>query len=146
MADAVEELRHVQVDDPSVSETALPADPDRIQGRAARPVAVGIGVEDRLDLRLDPGGHDRLRDSVGDGRHSQYPYSPAVRLRYLHSLDRWREVAARGHPIPDLVQIVSQIFLENLERDPIHTRRTPIGLHLPIGLQHFPLRDIERLS
>ena len=29
---------------------------------------------------------------------------------------------------PDLVQIVLQISLENLERDPIHTRCTPLAL------------------
>src|SRR6185369_13541934 len=47
---------------------------------------------------------------------------------------------------PDLVQVVLQILLEYLERHPIHTRRTPIGFNLPIGLPYLPLRNIKRLT
>src|ERR1019366_5822898 len=49
----------------------MPAGGSRIQRGARRPVAVGIGVEDLLGLRLDHPGHHRLRHPVrygGDGR------------------------------------------------------------------------------
>ncbi len=42
-----------------------------------------------------------------------------MRFRYFHRLDRRREVAARGHPIPDPIQVVLQIGLELLDRDSI---------------------------
>ena len=55
---------------------------------------------------------------------------PHPAFRYLHRPHRRREVRARGHPIPDPIQIVLQILLELLERTAVHTRRTLIGLHL----------------
>src|SRR2546423_14125990 len=40
---------------------------------------------------------------------------------------------------PDLVQVVLQILLEFVDRAPIHSRRTLVGLDLLVGLPHFPL-------
>ena len=77
-------------------------------------------MEDRLDLPLQPRGHHCLRDPIGHSRHTQNPDPIAVRLRYLHGQHRRRKVTARGHSIPDLVQIVLQIVLELLERAPVH--------------------------
>ena len=117
---AVEELLDVQIDHPVVSSNTAPGMPHRVQRRPSRPVAVGVRMEDRLDLRLQPAGHHRLRDpsaTVGTPRISD---PAAMRLRYLHRPHRRRKVAPRGHPIPDLVQIVLQIRLELLQRAPVH--------------------------
>src|SRR5665811_1519082 len=45
----------------------------------------------------------------------------------------------------DPVQIPTQIGLEVLHRHLVHTRRTLVGLHLPIRLPDLPLGDLERL-
>ena len=103
-------------------------------------------MEDLLDpLPQDPGDH-RLRDPVGHGRHAQDPRAAAVRLLDLYRTHRGREVAPRGHPVPDLVQVSPQILLELLDRDPVRTRRALVGLHLLIRLPDSPLRNAERLA
>jgi hypothetical protein len=93
-ADAVEEPLHVQVDDPVVLPAALPAYRDRVQRRPARPVAVGVRMEDRLDLALQPAGDHRLGDPVGDRGHAQDPDPVTMRLWDLHRGHRGRDVAA----------------------------------------------------
>src|SRR5439155_20674269 len=98
--------------DPAVFPTASPAGSHRIQRRSVRPVAVRVRVEDRLDLRLQPARGYRLRDPIGHGGHTEDPDPIAMRLRYLHRFDRRWEVGPRGHPIPDLVQVVAQILPE----------------------------------
>ena len=50
--DAVEELPDVQIDHPVVPPAALAARCDRVDRRPPRPVAVGIGVEDRFGRPL----------------------------------------------------------------------------------------------
>ena len=53
-----------------------------------------------------------------------------MRFRYFHRPHRGREIAARGHPVPDLIQIAPQILRELLDRAAIHSRRALIGLDL----------------
>jgi hypothetical protein len=103
-------------------------------------------VEDRLDLPRQPPGHHRLRDPVRDRWSPKDPRSTAMRLGDLHRPPRRREVAPRGHPVPDLVQLVLQIRLEVLKRAPVHPRRAPIGLPRLPGFLHLPLRDRQRLA
>ena len=43
-----------------------------------------------------------------------------MRFGYLHSQHRRRKVTPRGHPIPDLVQIVLQILLKTLDAASVH--------------------------
>ena len=66
----VEEFLDVQVEHPVGFPAALPAYAHRVQRRAARPVTIGVVVEDRLDPRLELLGHHRLRHPVGDGRYA----------------------------------------------------------------------------
>ena len=103
-------------------------------------------MKDRFDLRLQPARYHRLGHSVRDRRHTKGSRPTAMRFGYLHRQHRRRKVRPRGHPIPDLVQVVLQILVELLQRHPVHTRRTPIGFNLPIGLPHLPLRNIKRLT
>src|SRR3954449_7958171 len=66
----------------------------------------------RPDLQLQR--HHGLCDSVGHGGHPQCSGAPTQRFRYFHRFHRRRKVGSRGHPIPDLVEIVLQIGLEIL--------------------------------
>jgi hypothetical protein len=102
-------------------------------------------MEDRFDLGLQPVGHHRLRDSVRDGRDAEHPGSLSVRFRYRHRGHRGWEVAARGHPVPDLVQVAPQILLELPQRHPVHSRRTVVRLDLLVCLPDLPLGNLERL-
>jgi hypothetical protein len=47
----VEERPDVQIEHPVQAPTALPADPDRVKGRATRPIPIGV----RVEVRLHPG-------------------------------------------------------------------------------------------
>ena len=102
-------------------------------------------MEDHLDPLRQLLGHHRLRHPVSDGGYAQHPGSAAMRLGYLHRAHRRRKVTSRGHPIPDLVQVVVQVGLEPLDRHPVHARRTLVRLDLLPGLLDRPLRNLERL-
>ena len=143
---AVEEPLDIQVDHPVLRPAAPSAHRDRVQRRPARPVAVGVGMEARLHRLLQPPRHHGLGDPVRDRGHPKHPGPAAMRLGYLHRQHRRRQVAARRHPVPDLVQVAPEILLEVLQRAPVHTRCALVGLHLPIGLPHLPLGDHNRLS
>lgn len=99
--DAVEKRLQVQVENPILSPAALPTDPDRVQGRPARPIPVGVRVKMRLHPGLQVSAYDGLGDPVRDRRHPEHPRA-AVPLRYLHRTHRRREVAPRREPIPEL--------------------------------------------
>ena len=103
-------------------------------------------MEDLFDLLLQPPGHHRLRDPVRDSRHTQDPRAAAVRLRDLHRTHRGREVAPRGHPVPDLVQIIPSDPPRTPRSTPIRTRRALVGLNLLPRLPDSPLRNTERLA
>jgi hypothetical protein len=68
-------------------------------------VAVGVRVKHRLHLALQLHGCHRLGDPIGHSGHAKDPDPFAPCFWYLHGLDRRREVAARGHAIPQLEQI-----------------------------------------
>ena len=104
----IEELLDVEIDHPVVLPAPLPACRERLMGRLARPVAIGVRVKPMVRPFLQMPGHDRLRDPVGDRRHAQHADPAAVRLGDLHRPDRGRQVGPRAHPIPDLVEVVPQ--------------------------------------
>lgn len=91
-------------------------------------------------------GHHRLRHSVADARNPEGPHAVAMLFRYLHGLDRRREIALRGHAVPDPVQIVLQFLLEVLDGHAIDARSAPVLLYLLPRLPDLPLRDLERLA
>ena len=103
-------------------------------------------MELRFHLILQPGRDHGLRDPVRDGGNPENPGASAMRFRYFHRPHRGREIAARGHPVPDLIQIAPQILRELLYRAAIHSRRALIGLDLLPCPPYFPLRDLKRLS
>ena len=102
-------------------------------------------MEPRLHQRLQIHGHHRLRDPVGDRGHAEHTDPAAMRLGDLHRPDRGRKVGPRAHPIPDPVEVVLQIGLELVQRLPIHSRGTLVGLDLPLRLPDQLLGNRERL-
>src|SRR5262249_667480 len=57
---------------------------------------------------------------------------------------RRRKVGSRAHPVPDLVQITCQVFLELLDRLFILTGRATIGFDRFVRFVHQALIDVER--
>src|SRR5664279_4541047 len=93
-------------------------------------------MENRFRSWLQPQCDHRLSDSVRDGGNSKNPCPTAMRFRYLNSPHRGRKIRPRGHPIPDLVQIVLQIGLELLDGLTIHPGSTLVPLDALIRLPH----------
>ena len=89
-------------------------------------------------------GHHRLRDPIGDRRHTKHADPVAVRLRDLHRPHPGREMEPT-HPIPDLVEVVHKIGLELLEILPAYPRRALVGLDPPPRLPHHRLGNRKRL-
>ena len=145
VVERVEERPQIEIDHPVVSPTPLPTHPHRVQGRASRPVPVGVRVEHGLHLRLQVQVHDRLRDPVGDRGHAEHP-RPAAAFRDLDRPHRRRHVAPRAKPIPELVEVPRQVRLERLDRLLVDTRSPPVGLHPQPRLPDQPLRNRKRLA
>ena len=103
-------------------------------------------MEFRFHFFLQPGRDHGLRNSVRDSGNSENPGSRAMRFRYFHRFHRGREVAARGHPVPDLIQIVLQVGLEVLDRLPVRSRCPAVGFHLQPGIPYLLFRYLERLA
>jgi hypothetical protein len=103
-------------------------------------------VEDWIHPFLQMHGHHRLRYPVADTRNPEDPHAVTVLFRYFHRFDRWREVASRGHPIPNLEQVVPQIGLEILDGHSIDSRSSLVSLDLLPRLPDLPLGDLERLA
>jgi len=76
----VEELLDVEIDHPVVLPAPLPACRERLMGRLARPVAIGVRVEPVVRPFLHVHSHDRLRNPVGDRRHAQHSNPPPCGL------------------------------------------------------------------
>ena len=142
----IEELLDVEIDHPVVLPAPLPACRERVVGRPARPVAIGVRVKPMVRPLLQMPGHHRLRDPVCDRRHAQHADPAAVRLGDLHRLDRGRQVGARAHPVPDLVEVAPKIGLELLEILAVHSRRALVGPDPPPRLPDHRLGNHKRLA
>ena len=142
--DAVEEGLDVEINDPRVAPAALPRRSDRIERRFAGPVSIGVVVEPGLHQRLEEPFDHHLGDAVGNRGNPQRPRL-AVTLRYVDPPHRRRKVAAGGHPIPELVEVVRKISLEVRNRLAVHPSRSLVGSDLFVGFPHLPFRNVERL-
>src|SRR5215510_3229039 len=145
MIDGVEEALEVQIQHPGKSPAALARHREGLVRRSTRPVAVGILMEVRVDLRLQTLLHDHLCHPVCHRRDSQRP-ACASRFRFVHTSNRRGLMAARGHTIPEHVQVVGQPRLKLLDRLPINTHRALIGLDPLVGLPDFALRNTKRFG
>jgi hypothetical protein len=103
-------------------------------------------VELRFHFSFQPGRDHGLRDSVRHGGNAEDPDSRAMRFRYFHRHYRRREVAARGHPVPDLIKIILQVRFKVLDRLPVRSRRPAVGFHLQPGIPYLLFRYLKRLA
>src|SRR5215813_2309245 len=90
--DAVEVSFDVDVEHPVVSPAALTGLAHRIDRRSAGPVAIRVGVEHRLQTRLQIATGDLLGDAVSDRWNAQRTRT-AIRFRYIDPPHRRRKVA-----------------------------------------------------
>src|SRR6516165_4128761 len=90
--DTVEVAFYVDVEHPIVTPAALTRRAHRIDRRSVGSVAIGVGVEHRLETRLQITTSDLLGDTVCNRRYSQRAHA-AVRLWNFHSPYRRRKVA-----------------------------------------------------
>ena len=138
--DVVKQPADVKLDHPGIAPTPLPGDPDRIQGRFAWSVAIGVIQKVRLDVWFNLQLDNHLGHSVRHRRHPEDPF-PTRFLRYRDRFHRCGKVTPRGHPIPQTIQIALEVLLEIIKRLMIHTRSSPIGFHQPVRLHHELLGD-----
>ena len=97
--------------------------------------------QDRLQVSLD----NHLGDPVGDRRNPERPRCSSIAFRYVNPTHGWRKVASRRHPIPDPVEILTQIPVEVLDRLSVNPSRPSVGLHLLVRFPHFAFGNTKRL-
>jgi hypothetical protein len=97
-----------------------------------------------LQLRLQELLDHRLSNAVS---HRRYPQRsrPAIGLGYLDPPHSSRHVAARGQPIPQLIEVVRQVLFELLDRLTVDACRALIDLHSLIGFPHLTFGNGKRL-
>src|SRR5205823_13645689 len=67
----VEEGSDIEIDHPAPSPAPLSTDSHRLQRRPSWPIAVRVGVKQRLHLRLQIQAYDRLGDTVCHRGHAE---------------------------------------------------------------------------
>src|ERR1035437_6515616 len=128
----------------TVNFTPSPRLPHCIQRRLPRSIPVGIRMEQRVHRRLQSRLHHLLCDPIRHGRYAQFP-CPTVCFRYFHRPHRRWKVAARRHPIPDLVQVPFQVPFKVRNRLLIDPCRSLVRFYSFVRLPDLPLGNTERL-
>jgi len=108
-------------------------------------IAVGVTIDNRLEHRLEDHLDHRLCHPISNCWRVQNPCAPAL-LRDRHGFDWRRKIAARGHPISKLVQVVLELALKLLNRFIIHSSTSAIRLDLLECLPDKLLGNDERLG
>ena len=144
MVDVVEQALDVEFQYPVVVPAALSRHADGIERRFTGPIAVGIRQKYRLQIRFNHPFDNHLCHTIGHGWHPQKPL-PATLFRNGDGTHRWRKVASRAHPVPEFVEVVSQLGFELLDRLSIHPGPTGIGPDRLVGFVNQLLIDTERL-
>jgi hypothetical protein len=107
---------------------------DRVSPAPPRPVAVGRGIEIRLEDRLQHQLGGSLNHPVPDRRDAEWPFA-AARLRDHHPPHRFRPVRLRDEVLPETGKpLLQPSGLDRREGDPVHPRRTPIGARQSVGV------------
>src|SRR5206468_2057327 len=136
----------MDVEHPVVPPASPTSRPDCVNRRPSRPISIRILMEDQFQDGFQVPLDDFLGDSVRDRGNSQRPgFRFAVALWDVDPPNRWRQVAPRGHSIPELVEVVREISLKVRDRLSVYSSRPLVDLHFLEGLPDFPLRNVERL-
>ena len=105
MINIIEKSFDIYIQYPVILPAILPGFADCIQGRFPWSIAIRIRMEMFFQFRLQLLLNYLLSDSVRHCRYSQRSH-PTVSLGYFHPQYRRGEITARGHPIPQFVQVV----------------------------------------
>ncbi len=113
-------------------------------GRISRSIAERILIEHRFQYRLQGLLHHCLCDSIRDRRHSENTRAPRF-LRDWHGFHGWWKIAPGAQPVPDSIEVVLQVVLEEFKRLAIDSCGTSFGLHLQVCLPCQLLRNLKWL-
>src|SRR5262249_26997017 len=145
MRNGVEKGPDIKVQNPVLLPAPPTAPGQRIMGASPRTITVAAGVEDRLQFLFQQHGRRGLRYPVGRIRHAEQAHAFPMIFRYLHAPHRPREITARGHPVPQLLQIVFQLLFEQPDAHLVHARRPLVGPDLLPRPVNEALTDLKRL-
>ena len=146
MGNAVEEGPDIEIEHPVLVPTTLASHGQRVMGTSPRPVSVAVGMEDRLKLLFQQHRCCGLSHPVCHIRHTENSDPGPMIFRYLNRSHRPREIAPRGHPIPQLVEVVHLLGREIVDAHSVHTRRSTVRSDLLPRLEHETLRNFKRLQ
>src|SRR5262249_23174235 len=135
----------INIEHPVLLPAPLAAHGQRVMSTAPRTITVAVAVENPLQPALQQHRRRSLRHPVRRGRHPEQAHTRPMIFRYLHAPHRPREIAPRGHPVPQLVEVVPPLLLEQANADRVHARRTFIGPDLLPRLIDEALADLKRL-
>src|SRR5215468_8976655 len=102
-------------------------------------------MEARFDYWLQMHLDDHLRHPISDRGYPQRPQA-TTGLRNLDETHRRRKVTPRGHPIPDLVEVILQVGFESLDGLTVHPGSAVVGLDLLVGLPDHLFGNSVRLG
>ena len=85
-----------------------------------------------------------LGHPIRDRRDSQTSLA-ATGLGYGYRTHWWREIAPRGHAIPDLVEVIFQLLLKICNRLRIHSGRSLVCFYPLKRLPNHPFGNLKRL-
>lgn len=71
-----------------------------------------------------------------DCGYAQGTYPPTA-FRYLYTKHRRWMVAARGHTIPELVQVAAEVSVEVFKTLTVNPGTSPVRPHLLVSLKHL---------
>ena len=145
MGYAVEEGADVKVQYPVLSPAAPARHGQRVVGGTPRTIAVAVRVEDRLQRLFQQHRRRGLGHPVGRVRHAERPDPRPMLLWYADRPHRPRQVAARGHPVPQLVEVVPLLAAELGDAHGVHARRPSVGPDLLPRLVDEALGYLKRL-
>ena len=128
MIHPVEELLQINIDDhaPAFLHMTLRFE-HRVVRATARPKAVAVFGERRVDQRLQNLQQGLLNQPVGHRRYPQFPH-PAPGLGNLHAAYRLRPVAPRLQFFPDPQPVGLEVLARFPHRQSVHPSTTAIGL------------------
>jgi len=145
MRNAVEEGPDIKIQNPVLLPAASTCHSQRVLGRTPRTVAVTVGMKDRLQPHFQQHRCCGLCHSIGHVRHPERSDPSPMIIRYLHRPHRPRQVTARGHSVPQLVEVVPLPLPELRDVDRVHARRSLVAPDLHPRLVDEALVDLKRL-
>src|SRR5262249_21189999 len=136
---------NVEMQSPVVAPAAPSRYSDGLDRRLPRSISIGVGMENRFHQRLQVPFDHHLGDPVRDSRNA-YLSVPALALRNLPPSHRRREVTPRGHPIPELVEVIGEIPLKLRNGLLIDSGGPLIGAHPLVGFPYLTLGNRKGLG